>query len=134
MLAVVEHEEQLERTQPIEERGERSDVRPLGGSECVRDGARHQSGVRDRHQIGEPDPARPRADLSRGHLQCHPRLAGAAHSGQGDQAVLSQQLLELRELDLAADEARNRGREVVPGLHGGRRRDLVPQDRHLERA
>ena len=93
----------------------------------------HVRRVGERVEVDEPDAVRARADLTRGRFQGQAGLAGTARAGQRDEPVIAQQPCDLAELALAADEAGQRRREVVP-LHGrGGGRELLAQDGPLER-
>ena len=86
-----------------------------------------------RCEVDEPDAAGPRADLTGGHFQGEPRLAGTANPGQRDETVSPQESGNVVELALAADETRQRRRKIV-ALHGrGRWSELLAENGALER-
>ena len=134
VLAVVEYEQQLFRAEVVEEPVEGGDVWPFGNPERLRDRCRHARAVHVRRHVDQPDATRPGSDLTCGRFQRQPGLPGAADSGQRDEAMLSQQPLELVELLVATDEARELRGEVVPFLGGRWTSDLVAQNRALERS
>ena len=107
-------------------------MRPFGNPERLCDRCRHARAVHVRRHVDQPDATRPGSDLTRGRFQCQPGLPGTADPGQRDEAMLSQQPLELVELLVATDEARELRGEVVPLLGGRWASDLVAQHRALE--
>jgi hypothetical protein len=122
VLAVVHEEQEL----PC------AHVRELRRAERVRDSPLDEAGLGERGQVDEPDTVRPRVELPACDLQREPGLAGAADPGERDEAVLPERCGELVELPLAAEEARRRGRQVVPGVARLDERDLVAEDRPHE--
>ena len=107
---------------------------PFGNPDHLRDRCRHPRAVHVRRHVDQPDATAPGSDLTRGRFQCQPGLASTADSGQRDEAMLSQQPLELVELLVATDEARELRGEVAPLLGGRWTSDLVSQHRALERS
>ena len=132
VLAVVEHEQELARRAYASSASTRLLARRVGDAERHRDRPRHEPVFGKLGEVDEPDAVDPRIDLPPRRLQREPRLARTAEPGDRDEPALAQELLELVELALAADEARKRRRQVVPGLHGSDGYDLLAQDRALE--
>ena len=89
--------------------------------------------LRQGGEVDQKDSVRRSRQRSCGGLECNPRLADAADPGQHQQAHLIEQPIDIGELGLAADEARDRRRKVVPLLSGRRGFDFVSQDRPFER-
>ena len=134
VLAVVEYEQQLFRAEVVEEPVEGGNVWPFGNPERLRDRCGHARAVHVRRHVDQPDATRPGSDLTCGCFQRQSGLPGTADSGQRDEAMLSKQPLELGELLVATDEARELRGEVVPFVGGRWTSDLVAQNRALERS
>ena len=98
----------------------------LLGAERLARRLKHQPRVAQRRERHPEDPVRVAPRGFGGHLKPEARLAGAARARQRQQSyvVLRQQLENLRELMLAADEGRGRNGEVGP-VEALQRRELV---------
>jgi hypothetical protein len=90
--------------------------RPLAQAERRQQGLRHLGRIADRGQLGQPDPAGHALGEPVGGLDGQPRLAGPAGPGQGDEAVLLQELGDPVDLLLTPDEAREPDPQVGAGL------------------
>ena len=112
VLAIVEDEQEA----PPAERRRHPLGRLRGGGEREperdRDGDRHQPGIRERRELGDPHPVGEARELLPRDLQAQPRLADAAGADQRDEPVSSQHLRHLRERSRAADQIRGRRWEV----------------------
>jgi hypothetical protein len=83
--------------------------------DCRCDGLRHEAGIGDRRQIGEPHTVRVPFEEPSCHLKGQSGLAAPARAGQGEQAGRVQQAWDIRDLLLAPDETGELGGEVVEG-------------------
>ena len=133
MFTVVEDEEQLGVTQPRREMFVERLVRRLADVEGRGRLAGHEGRIRQGSEVDQEDSVRRARQRSCGGLQRDPRFADAADPGQHQQAHLIEQPIDVGELGLAADEARDRRRKVVPLLRGRGGFDFVSQDRPFER-
>ena len=134
MLAVVQHEQEVARGQPGDQRAQRvrarRGIQPERGGHGVGDEAR----VGHRHQVGDPDPVGVGVEQPASRLLREPRLAGAAHAGEGEQPAWRQQAMDVGDLPLAPDEAGERRGEVVPGLMPGAARWAHPSTLPVSRS
>ena len=119
VLTVVEDEEQLGISQASREMRVERLVRGFTDVEGRGRFAGDEGRLRQRGEVDQEDSVRRPRQRSCGGLERNPRLADAADPGQHQQACLIEQPIDLGELGLAADEARDRRRKVVP-LLGGR--------------
>ena len=94
----------------------------LADAERVRHGLADERRIAQRRQLHEPDAIRILVKQRVRHLQRQPGLAAAAGADQRQQARGGQPLLDLRDLSLAADEARQGLGQVVPRLWRSRGR------------
>ncbi len=112
VLAVVEQEQELLVAEDVDQRIGRA--RP--GVFVPADGAQHferdEVWVARRGQLGQPDAVPESRRDARRHLEHEPRLAGAAHADERDQAVDSAQAFDLV-------ESRARGRRTTSSGSGG---------------
>ena len=134
VLAIVEHEQQAalvqEAGQCLQGRLARRRRHPEGGQHRLGQEGR----VLQRAEVGPPYPVAPVPDHLPGRLDRKARLAAASCAGQGHQAGgagghrLLQQPADLRQLALAADEARQGDGQVGERGAGGA---AQPQERRL---
>ena len=122
MLAVVEHQQQVARSQPGHQRAQRIGAGRRLQPERGRDRVRQGAGIRDRNQVGHPGPVGVRADEPAGHLLGQSRLAGAAHPGEGQQVGLGQQALDVGRSPAPA----RRNWSAFPARCGGAVRPAAP--------
>ena len=130
MLGVVQHQQQLPRSEPFGHRLHEVLARLLRDAEGFRHGLGNERRVAQRGQLDEPDAIRILVEHRARHLQRQPRLAAAAGTGERQQSRGGQPSLDLRDLLVAADEARQGLRQVVPRLR--RRRGRLLHGRHVE--
>ncbi len=120
MLAVIEHHQQIARAQdPGEGGGERFGW-GLAHAERTGNGLWDEGLVRQGRQLNQPDAVRVVVQNGSCHLERQPRFAAATHPRQRHQACPGEQCLHLGQLLLAADEAAERGRQVVAPIRCGR--------------
>ena len=133
MLAVIQHQQQFRRAQPVDQRLQHRHITGLPHPQRRHHLHRHQCWIGDTGQLGQPHPVREPAGHPRPCLQGQPGLARPAGPGQGHQPRLPQQLVNPVQVLLAAHEAGQRRGQVIPR---GRRRggDLLAQDRLLQPA
>jgi hypothetical protein len=133
MLAVVEDQQRLGRTemsgQDLEQRAMWALRYPKSLCHRIWDEGR----VSDSTQIDEAHTFDSRRRLG-GGCEREPCLANATEPGHGQQPGLAEQALDLFELALAPDEARERCRQVVLLLHAADSRHLLSQHRLLQAA
>src|SRR5262249_49540883 len=111
MLAVVQHHHQLLAPQGTKERGRNWASWLFTDAEDPCHSQRYQARISQRGELHEPDPVG--SVECRRELQRQPRLADAAHPGQGQQARALDHSPHLRHIVLAPDETGNRQRQVV---------------------
>ncbi len=75
--------------------------------------------IRHRYKVSDPDSVGVRVEQPASGLLRQPRLARTAHPGERDQPASLQQAMDVGDLPLAPDEARQRRGEVVPGCGRG---------------
>ena len=131
VLAVVEHQQHPARTAVADQRLGDGRVALFANAEARRDGARDTLGFRHRRQVDEPDAVREGGRHALGELDREPRLAAPPDAGQGDEPGFAEPFLQLREIVLAAHEACERLRQVVPLFrrHRHRHRERLDRDR-----
>jgi hypothetical protein len=127
VLAVVQHQQHLAPADVLDQPLGRRGAGPVDQAERRGDRPRHQ---RPFGQGGQLDPPHAVLEVARrahplGHRQRQARLAGPADAGERDQPAGGQQLLDLRHLALAADEARQRQRQAAAAGPFRDRRRLV---------
>ena len=118
VLAVVEDQQ---REPPGELGAEAFEGRALGREgEPERGGGRgrHQRRVAQARQLHEPDAVAARVHPRARGLEAETGLARAAGAGEREQAVAVEQTGDLPQLAVAADEARQRDRQVVTSRLG----------------
>jgi hypothetical protein len=104
MLAVVQDQQDLARLQMRAHRLGCGRACSFAHAECLRDRRRHQRGIADRRQFGQPYAiAIGVDDFGRG-LQREPGLADATRADDRDQSLAGKQPLDLDDLTLASDE------------------------------
>ena len=122
MLAVVEHKENLALDHVLDKGVEQRPPGLLRYRQRGRDRLRDQRLIGDRGQLGQPGAVAIFADRGSGELERQPRLPNSTRAGDGEQARALQQVAELAQLRLAADESGQRVRKVVPALLQRRQR------------
>ena len=113
VLAVVEEEQQV---LGLEKGRQGLDQRLAGRLAHAKgrgDGLGHQRRVGERGQLDQPDAIRVARELGSRRLDRQPGLAAAAGAGQGEQPGGGEQSLDLGDLALASDEARQSDWQVV---------------------
>jgi len=122
MLAIVEHNHDLLRTERVRRGLRRCRARNEFKPECGGDGDRDEVRIGQRRQLGGPDPIGERRQLLSCDLEAKPRLADASGAGQGDQAVGGAKAQDLGQLGVTADQFGNLLRQVRgrAGWHGRR--------------
>ena len=133
MLAVVKHQQQLRRAQPVPQRLDHSHLAALPHPQRLHHQRGHQLRVGDAGQIGQPHAVAETFRCPRGELHRQPGLPRAAGPGQRDQPRLAHQAFQRGQLPFPADETGQPQRQVVP-LRARRRGNLLPQHRLLEPA
>ncbi len=113
VLGVVEYEQELPRPQVVLQRLRKAPARLLAEPERRRHRLRDETRVGQRRQLDQPDAVRERFDEFRRNLQRETRLAATARTGQGEEAGPAEQRLDVGNVALAADEARELLGQVV---------------------
>ncbi len=131
MLAVVQHQQQLRGPQPEPQRLDRRQITTLPHPQRLHHLRGHQVGVGDAGQISQPRALREPLQHGRGELGGQPGLPRPAGSGQRNQPRLTEQLAQLGQFLLAADETGQLRRQVMH-RHRRRRRDFLPQHGPLQ--
>ena len=142
VLAVVEDEQHVARTQRVGELIERRAARIERDETRARDRRGEVVTVLERREIGEERAARMVRLLPARDLDREPGLAGAPWSGQRDEAAIQEEAAHRRDVVAAADEARalrrDRRRRDIEGARGRevggevRPVDLVERDRAVD--
>ena len=111
VLAVIQHDQEAP--------GAHGRRHPLGGlragerePEGHRNRGRHQPGIRQRRELGDPDAVRVARQALPRDLQSQPGLADTARPDQRHEPVDAEQLRHLRERGIPADQLRGRCRQV----------------------
>ena len=116
MFAVVQHEEQRASPQLVDQRLHAAWCRAGIQPEDLGYGIGHQQRLPNGREVDEPDSVHVlRTNCLRG-LQCQSGLAAAASPGEGEQASMAHQPLDVNELTLAPDEACQRGWQITDGI------------------
>jgi hypothetical protein len=113
VLAVVQHDQDVLRSQGIEKDLQCCPAALRGNPKRPGDGRRHGVRIGDRGQLDQPHPVAGAVEHLGGHLQAQPGLAAPAGPGQGDHARGLHQGADFIQLPDAPDERRELGREVV---------------------
>ena len=113
LLEVVEDEQDAPAGEVIDESIDRRSSAAIRQAQHLGDRRRHERRIRDGLERDEPDAVRKGFCAPRGELEAEPRLAGAARSGQGQEASPAEQRSGLVELLLPADKSRELGGQVV---------------------
>ena len=95
-------------------------------AECCDEGPGQRSVVGDGRQVDEPDPLRVGGDLPVRHLDGEPGLAAAADPGERHQPVGGDQLADVLDGVVPADERRAGGGERHDGGPGAPQRRELP--------
>ena len=106
VLDVVEHQQQLFRSEIVAERLDHGPRRLLLECKRLRHGLRHETRIRERGELHQPYAVGKRVDQPARHFDRQARLARTTGTGQRHQPIRRHQLLELRDLLFATDEAR----------------------------
>ena len=139
VLDVVENEQQLLRSKIVAERLDHGPRRLLLDFERLCHGLRHETRIRERGELDQPHAVTKRVEQLASHLDREAGLARAASAGQRQQPIRRHKLLELHDLLLATNEARQLTGQVVPGFRCAirfavarrhRQRELVAASRH----
>jgi hypothetical protein len=134
VLAVVQHQQQPlvahERGQPFRRRRPRAAARLLAQPQHGDHRLRQQPGVAQPGQLDQPHAVRPAVPELAGQLDRQAGLAGTARPGDRHQPVLLDQLADLAQLDVAADEAGQPLRQVLRRRRhrGGVQRRVLGED------
>ncbi|HEX6442948.1 MAG TPA: hypothetical protein VF007_12225 [Stellaceae bacterium] len=114
MLAIVQHQQQ-----PSAGEGNRHASRRSLAFQIQPDrrGNRrgNQAGIGEGGELGQPDSVGKVRQQFAGDRQGEPRLADAASAGQGNEPVRGGEVQDLGDLFVAADQLRNRGRQICRG-------------------
>jgi hypothetical protein len=132
VLAVVEHDQQVGVVQSCEELLGQWGARLFPDVEDVGDLSIDQCSLGQCGEVDEEDTVGRLAKGSPCSLDGQPGFSDSAHAAEGHEAARAQEPIDVGELGLAADEARDRGGEVVSFLRRSGRRDLVAKDRLFE--
>ena len=112
VLRVVEQEQQILVGDERRDRRDRRDAGDLWCAERARDLGRDLRRVAERRQLGEPHAVRVAVEETAGSLEHQAGLAGPARADERHEPVALDERRDLRELLLAADEARQLDRQV----------------------
>jgi hypothetical protein len=113
VLGVVEHEQQLIRGKMVAECLDQGPHRLLLDFKHLGRSLRHETRIRERGEFYEPNTVGKRVDQPARHFDHQARLARTTGTGQRHQPVRFHELLELRDLLFATDEARQVIGQVV---------------------
>jgi hypothetical protein len=113
VLAVVQHQQEPPVPEGVDQRGDQRAVGLFADVERGGRRLRHESRLRERRELDEPDPIRERLHQVPRYLQCQPGLPAAARSRERHQAMILQQGMDLGDLLLPSDEAGERQGQVV---------------------
>ena len=112
MLTIVEHEHELLRAEPVRNTFGRYRTSGEIEAEGCCHGGRDKLGIGQGRQLRDPNPV----DKSRQQVSCdlaaEACLADTSRTDQGDEAMGGAEVQDLVQLDVAADQLRNRLREV----------------------
>ena len=132
MLAVIQHQQQLRRAQPVPQRLEHRHLAGLPHPQRRHHLRRHQPGIGEAGQARQPRPVAETARRGRRELHRQPGLPGSARPGQGNQPRPGDQLVQRGKLPFPAQETGQPDRQVVQLAARRRGRDLLPQHRLLQ--
>ncbi len=113
MLDVVENQQQLPGSKMVAECFDHGPRRLLLDLQRLGYGLRHQTRIRQRGKLHQPDAVGKRLNQPIRDFDGKARLARAAGTGERHQPIHRHELLELRDLLLAPDEARQLIGQVV---------------------
>ena len=125
MFAVVDDDERVRVLEMLDERVDDRTTGLLGNAKCACRCRCDQIGIRDCREFDEPGSIRILGAHRCRSLKCQTCLAGSPHSGDRQEPGAADELLDLGELLIPADEARRQNGEVVGRLvEGDQRRKL----------
>jgi hypothetical protein len=134
LLEVVEHQEDAFVADVVDEAIGRRPAASVGEPEGLGHRARHEVGRGDRRELDEEDSVGVVRECPTGNLEAEPRLPGPSRTCERQEPAAGQELLDLLDLAVPAQEARHAGRQVVRNRiqrRDRRKRGLQPRDHEL---
>jgi len=125
LLEVIEHQEHVALANVVHEPINSAAAAAVREPERLRDRGGHEIRLGDRRQLHEEDAITIIGHRAACDLEAEPRLAGAARPGKRQQAAPLEELADLTDLALAAEEGRQARRQIVRDRVEGRDRRKV---------